>query len=107
MRRFASLRQRGDFARLRGRGRRTATASLTIYEAGPHAGDGQALVGITVSKAVGGAVVRNLVRRRIAAIIQEIFLAGKPQLRLLIVARPGAARLEYQDLRAELKHALQ
>ena len=106
MRLFASLRRRGDFARLRARGRRTATPSLTIYQAGPAAKDSQPLVGITVGKAVGGAVVRNRLRRRIGAIMQDVFLAGKPQARVLIVARPGAAGLEFGQLRSELTKAL-
>ncbi|GAC1392879.1 MAG: hypothetical protein NVSMB31_11510 [Vulcanimicrobiaceae bacterium] len=107
MRAFASLRRRSDFARLRNRGRRLATPSLTIFEAPPAARDGQALVGITVSKAVGGAVVRNRLRRRISAIIQDVFAAGKHQARVLIVARPRAAELPFGELRAELTRALQ
>ena len=107
MRRFASLRRRGDFVRLRQRGRRLATPSLTIYEARPSAGDARPLVGITVGKAVGGAVVRNRLRRRIGAIVNEVFVAGKPQVRLLIVAKPGAADLSFADLRTQLGRALE
>jgi ribonuclease P protein component len=106
MRRFASLRRRGDFARLRARGRRTPTANFSIYQADPGARDLQPLVGITISKTVGGAVVRNRLRRRIAAIVQEVFLAGKPQMRILIVARPAAAALDFPTLRTELTKAL-
>ena len=107
MRRFASLQRRGDFARLRARGRRTATPSLTVYQAASYARDTQPLVGITVGKTVGGAVVRNRLRRRIGAILQEVFVAGAPQGRMLIVARPGAGELEFGQLRAELRRALQ
>ena len=107
MRRFASLRRRGDFARLRQRGRRLATPSLTIYEARPAAGDAQPLVGITVGKAVGGAVVRNRLRRRIGAIVNDVFVAGKPHVRLLIVAKPGAADLSFADLRMQVQRALE
>ncbi|MDQ6930963.1 MAG: ribonuclease P protein component [Candidatus Eremiobacteraeota bacterium] len=83
-----------------------ATPSLTIYQAAPHARDPQPLVGITVGKIVGGAVVRNRLRRRIGAILQEVFLAGKPQMRVLIVARPAAAALDFGSLRSELTAAL-
>ena len=107
MRRFASLRRRGDFARLRQRGRRTATPSLTLFEADPAARDAQPLVGITIGKAVGGAVVRNRLKRRIAAIVQERFGTGYRRCRLLIVPRPGAAALNFGDLRSELLRALE
>jgi len=106
VRRFASLRRRSDFARLRARGRRTPSAHFSIYKADPGATDTQALVGITISRAVGGAVVRNRLRRRIAAIVQDVFLAGTPRMRILIVARPAAARLDFLTLRTELTEAL-
>jgi ribonuclease P protein component len=107
MRRFASLRRRGDFARLRQRGRRKATPSLTIFEADPGTRDAQPLVGITIGKAVGGAVVRNRLKRRIQAIVQELFLTGHARCRLLIIPRPNAAELPFGALRAELLEALQ
>jgi len=107
VRRFASLRRRGDFARLRARGRRTPTRNFSIYQADPGARDELALVGITINKAVGGAVVRNRLRRRISAIVQEVFLAGKPRARVLIVARPAAATLGFGALRTELIQALE
>ena len=107
MRRFASLRRRGDFARLRQRGRRTGTTSLTLFEADPAARDAQPLVGITIGKAVGGAVVRNRLKRRIQAIVQELYVAGHPRRRLLIVPRPNAAALPFGALRSELLGALQ
>ncbi len=106
MRRFASLKRGGDFARLRQRGRRKATSSLTIFEADPGTRDAQPLVGITIGKAVGGAVVRNLLKRRILAIVQEAFVGGYPKCRLLIVPRPSAAGVPFQALRSELLEAL-
>lgn len=107
MRRFASLRRRADFARLRQRGRRTATPCLTLFEADPAAHDAQPLVGITIGKAVGGAVVRNRLKRRIQAIVQERFVAGYRRCRLLIIPRPAAAGLPFEALRTELLQALE
>lgn len=105
MRPFEGLRRGGDFARLRRRGRRTATPHLTIYRSEALPDDRRTLVGISVSKDVGGAVVRNRVRRRIAASATEL-LAGAARSRLLIVARPDAAAAPYATLRAELAEAL-
>lgn len=105
MRRFASLRRTADFARLRQRGRRLASANLTFYrgEAAPR--DERPLVGITITKSVGTAVVRNRLRRRLAASLQEL-LPPQARMRLLIVARPSAAALPFAALRDEVRRAL-
>jgi ribonuclease P protein component len=105
MRRFASLRRQADFARLRRQGRRVTTKSLVIYRCGSLSGDESSLVGITVSKSIGKAVIRNKLRRRLAAILHEAF-ASLPAMRLLVIARPIAAQTPYPDLRAELASAL-
>jgi ribonuclease P protein component len=105
MRRFASLRRQADFARLRRRGRRVSTPIFTLYvvEAGPS--DPQSLVGITINKAIGKAVVRNKLRRRLAAILHEA-LEGRHPLRLLVVAHPSAAAASFSALRAGVTSAL-
>ena len=104
MRPYASLRRNAEFARLRQRGRRFASGALTIYRAESNAGDRTSVVGITVAKPVGKAVVRNRVRRRVAAILQRM-LDGR-RMRLLVVARPAAAAAPFAELRNELERAL-
>jgi ribonuclease P protein component len=105
MRRFASLRRSGDFARLRARGRRTATANLTMFRGEPAPADTHALVGISVSKSVGKAVVRNRIRRRLAACIHELLPDGA-RLRLVVIARPSAAGATYSTLCAEVRQVV-
>jgi ribonuclease P protein component len=104
MRRFASLRRSGDFARVRARGRRTAGSNLTIFCSDAARGDDRSLVGISVSKSVGGAVVRNRVKRRLMAAVQEVLPEGR--MRVVIVARPSAALASYRSLLAEVGKAL-
>jgi ribonuclease P protein component len=106
MRRFASLSRQADFARLRRQGRRISTKSLVIYRSDPLPGDASALVGITVSKSIGKAVIRNKLRRRLVAIIHE-GLAHRRAMRLLVVARPSAAQAPFGDLSAEVTSALE
>lgn len=105
MRRFASLRRQADFARLRQRGRRTATTHLTVYR-GQGAPQGERpLVGITVSTAVGKAVMRNKVKRRIASCMHELVPSDRSA-RFLVIARPSTANASFGDLHAELSKAL-
>lgn len=105
MRRFASLRRRGDFAHLRRHGRRTAAGHFTIFSGEARPSAGRPLVGITVSKSVGIAVVRNKVRRRVGAALQDL-LSFQPGLRLLVIARPSSATAPYAALREDLRRAL-
>ena len=105
MRRYASLRLRGDFARLRRHGRRASGAMLTLYLTDALPDDASSLVGITVNKSIGKAVVRNKLRRRLAAIVNDA-LEKTRALRLVVVARPAAADADYATLQAELASAL-
>jgi len=105
MPRFAALNRQADFARLRRHGRRYSTKHLVIYRSDSPAGEPRALGGITVSKAIGKAVTRNKLRRRLAAILHEM-LGQDAAMRLLVIAHPDAGRAAFADLRAELASAL-
>lgn len=67
---------------------------------------GESRLGLSVSKKVGNAVVRNGVKRR----LREIFRSHLPGLRgerdFVISARPSAAGATYQDLEREFERAL-
>jgi len=79
-------------------GRRTVTGHL-IVEADRR--DEPARVGFVVSRAVGGAVVRNKVRRRLRHLVRD-YLDSLPAGSLLVVrANPPAAAARQADLAAE------
>jgi len=105
MRPFASLRRRADFSRVRARGRRITAPDLILYRAEPAAMDRVPLVGISVSKAVGNAVARNTIRRRVAAILDGA-LESRIPMRLLVVARPSAKAASFETLRLQIGRAL-
>jgi ribonuclease P protein component len=64
-------------------------------------------LGLTVSRKVGGAVVRNRMKRRFRALARELLpesgLAGAD---LVLIGRPGGIEREYSLLRDELRKAL-
>ena len=64
----------------------------------------RARIGITVSSKVGGAVIRNQVKRRLREAIRHE-LAGLPAVDLVLVARPSAVRSGVADFRAFLRAA--
>lgn len=89
------LRKRADFTEVMRKGRRARHPLLQLVAL--HTDTGISRVGYSVSKQVGGAVVRNRVKRRLRMIVHGLDWA--PGVDLVIVARPGADAVSYGELR--------
>jgi len=81
-----------------------ASRSFVLLVADRHDGDATApaRLGLTVSRRVGGAVVRNRVKRRIREWFRthrELFPRGKD---CVIIARPAAAGIDHREVDREL-----
>ncbi len=63
--------------------------------------------GFIVSKQVGGAVVRNTVRRRLKALCAEALPTVNGGADVVIRALPSAATASYPELRAEVRRCLE
>jgi ribonuclease P protein component len=90
------------------RGRRAGTRSLVVHllRDGDLAADGGPRVGFVVGKAVGNAVTRNRVKRRLRHLTRER-LRSVPESALVVVrALPGAADAGYAELGRDLDEAL-
>ncbi|MBF8191495.1 ribonuclease P protein component [Nonomuraea sp. K274] len=86
------------------RGKRAGRPTLVVHLG--ISGEGSPLVGFVVSKAVGGAVTRNKVKRRLRHLMRDR-LHGLPRGSLLVVrANPPAASARFEQLAAELDLAL-
>lgn len=59
-------------------------------------------LGLTVSRRVGGAVVRNRVKRRIREWFRSRCELPSPALDLVVIARPSARQLDARALEEEL-----
>ena len=57
--------------------------------------------GFVTSKRIGGAVVRNRVRRRLRDIVRKEQTRLRPGFWFVVVARPAATRASYRELRDE------
>lgn len=106
---FATLKTRAEFLRVRG-GRRWGTPSLVLEtrpRPGATGGDEEARFGFTVSKKIGGAVVRNRVRRRLRALVAALRPSDvRSGCDYVVIARPGAVGRTFSDLAADLQQAL-
>ncbi|MDB5691573.1 MAG: rnpA [Alphaproteobacteria bacterium] len=70
-------------------------------------GDPAIRLGLTVSKKVGGAVVRNRMKRRFRALARELVPeSGLCGADLVLIGRPGGIARDYDLLREELRKAL-
>lgn len=113
------VRSARDFARVRREGRSVSGGRLTLAYvaraatlplaqpsdvplAMPAQPDGPARVGFIVGKRVGGAVVRNRVRRRLREIMRHRLRVLLPGWDLVVIARPPAADATSADLARDL-----
>ncbi|MSQ24254.1 MAG: ribonuclease P protein component [Chloroflexi bacterium] len=101
MHRESRLRRSADFDRARSGGRGWSHDILVCYvflreEPGP------LRVGIIVSRRVGNAVVRNLVKRRIREATRALYPELAPQRDLVVIARPKIVDHSLADIRRTL-----
>jgi ribonuclease P protein component len=99
MRLYQSLRRRSDFTRVQRRGKRQVGPLFIFLAADAHGGS---RVGVTVSKGVGNAVVRNRLRRRVKAILDRSAFGAAPYRDVVLIARPGAGEADFAAVAAEL-----
>lgn len=108
------LRRSNDFAAAVRGGQRAGRGALVVHLTIPgtdsaepaRTGGSPARAGFVVSKAVGGAVTRNTVRRRLRHLVRERLATLPPGSTLVVRALPGAAALPYSRLGADLDAAL-
>lgn len=69
-------------------------------------GDATSMAGFAVSKAVGGAVIRNRVKRRMRAIMAELLPTLAPGTSVVVRALPAAAGATFAQLRSDIVGAV-
>ncbi|MEO5971753.1 MAG: ribonuclease P protein component [Sphingomicrobium sp.] len=101
------LRKRADFLAAN-RGKRAATPGFVLLVRDRGDGDPAKRIGFTVTKKIGGAVVRNRMKRRLRALARELFPAsGIPGADHVLIGRSGGIERDFAALRGELAGALQ
>jgi ribonuclease P protein component len=110
------LRRSVDFAAAVSGGRKAARGVVAVHLTTPVDLDNESAqaesdglwtrVGFVVSKAVGGAVARNRVRRRLRHLTRDRLAGLPPGSTLVVRALPGAADVAYRRLAADLDAAV-
>ena len=91
------LLRRGDFESVYRGGHRHFARDLTAFWRGRVAGEGPR-VGLTVGRALGGAVVRNRIKRRLREAVRLNLAQLARAVDVVINPRKSAASVEFQEL---------
>jgi ribonuclease P protein component len=97
------LLKRAEFVSLSSEGKKFPSPNFLLIVRNNNLGHPR--IGLTVSRKVGNAVIRNRVKR----LLREFYRVNKPlflEADYAIIARPGAARLEFTAVSAELSRVL-
>jgi ribonuclease P protein component len=101
------LRRRREFLAVQEGGRRVAGAHYLLFALPrPGAAAQGARLGITVSRKVGGAVVRNRVKRWVRESYRRMAWMAPSGMDLVVVARPPAAKSDLPGTAEELRGLL-
>jgi len=104
--RLVTIRKRADFLAANG-GRRVPTPGFILLVRDRRDSDPTMRVGFTVTKKIGGAVVRNRMKRRFRALAREIVPAqGFPGSDHVMIGRDKGVERDFDLLRSELNGAL-
>lgn len=94
-----------DFRSVVRRGRRSSTPGAVIYRLTTHP-ESPARFGVIASRAVGHAVDRNRVRRRVKAIARQAVDAGFRGEDVVVRLLPGSPQRDWDSLWADVNEAL-
>lgn len=94
------LRKRADFQACYTQGRRVQHQYFTLYLL--ERKEGKTRLGLTVSRKVGGAVLRNRIKRRVREIFRRSSVFPTEGYDVVFVAKKGCVELSYWELEQEL-----
>ncbi len=100
------IKKRRDFLAMRGADKAHSASFLMLARENRENGPA-ARLGLTVTKKLGNAVIRNRIRRRLRAAAREIFPdQASPGTDYVLVARKAAYDRNYEALLDDMKRAL-
>lgn len=105
MRRKLRLRNREDFSRVYRAGKSFANGQFVVYWSKQPAID-PFRCGISASKKIGNAVVRNRMRRRVKEIVRHLEPKISPNIDFVLIVRKPAVNMTYKQLEGSIQHVL-
>jgi len=106
MRGYSVIKKRSDFLAAN-RGKRYATPGFVLLVRDRRDDSPAIRLGITITKKVGNAVIRNRMRRRFRALAQEMLAdKGKAGADHVLIGRDSGIERDFDALRADMVKAL-
>ncbi|GAA3736625.1 ribonuclease P protein component [Sphingorhabdus rigui] len=106
MRGYSVIKKRSDFLAAN-RGKRYATPGFVLLVRDRRDDSPAIRLGITITKKVGNAVIRNRMRRRFRALAQEMLAdKGKAGADHILIGRDSGIERDFDALRADMVKAL-
>ena len=106
MRGYSVIKKRSDFLAAN-RGKRYATPGYVLLVKDRQDESPDIRLGITITKKVGNAVIRNRMRRRFRALAQEMLgQNGKAGADHILIGRDSGIERDFGELRADMVKAL-
>lgn len=102
---FSTIKKRADFLAAN-RSRRFASRGFVLLVHNRNDSDLSKRLGITVTKKIGNAVIRNRMKRRFKALARECFEHGINGADHILIGRIGGIERDYKTMREELVLAL-
>ncbi|WAA09534.1 ribonuclease P protein component [Fervidibacillus albus] len=98
------IKKNEDFQKIFQKGKSTANRQFIIYRL--ENGRDHFRIGLSVSKKIGNAVVRNRIKRYVRQAFHELEQEIRPSYDLIIIARKSAKDMSYQEVKKSLIHVL-
>lgn len=99
------LRRREDFLRVQAHGQRRVRGGFVVLVLRRQE-EGPSRLGITASRKVGRAVIRNRIKRWVREFFRQYALKLEPPVDVVVIARPQAAKLSFEEVKRDLASAL-
>lgn len=99
------LKRRNDFRKVFRGGTSVANRQFVLYTFKRTDGE-VSRVGISISRKVGKAVVRNRIKRLIKEIVRKWMDQIHPQMDLILIARNPVVGLDYKEMESSLRHVM-
>lgn len=105
MRKGNRLKSNDEFQKVFKQGKSFANRQLVLYYL-PKLGQSNFRVGLSVSKKIGNAVVRNKVKRYLRQAIHELESKINQEYDLVIIARQPVKEMNFHQIKKSLTHVL-
>jgi ribonuclease P protein component len=100
------LKRRNDFRRVFQSGQSAANRQFVVVVLSRKT-PGPPRIGVSVSRKVGKAVVRNRIRRLVKEVTRHWIPYLKPETDIVVIARAPAASMDYRQVKSSLRHVFQ